>query len=65
MFKIIIYLTAKSNISQHLISILHLKVQYLFAKLDQDVIKLSHQMVVDSFSGADVFEFQEHFECSS
>lgn len=34
-------------------------VSYLFAKLNQDVIKFPHQMVVDGLCGADVFEFQE------
>lgn len=40
------------------------KVHYLFAILSQDVVRLSHQMVVDSLSGDDVFEFQEHVKGS-
>lgn len=37
---------------------------YLFQKLSQDVIKLSHQMAVDGLSGAYVFKFQEHVKGS-
>lgn len=55
-------------LSHNLIAIqivLDFTVQYLFAILSQDVIKLPHQMVVDGLSGADVLEFQEHVKGSS
>lgn len=40
-------------------------VKYLFAKLNQDIVKLPHQEAIDGFSWLDVLEFQEHIECSS
>lgn len=39
--------------------------KYLFAKLNQDVIKFSHQVIVDGLSRSDVLEFEEHVKCSS
>lgn len=39
--------------------------KYLFAILNQDIIKLLHQMSVDGLPSMDVLELQEHFECSS
>lgn len=40
-------------------------VRDLFAVLNQDIIKLPHQMTADGFSRMNMLEFQEHVECSS
>lgn len=57
-----LYLTSKFRCQPA--RFLHFTVQYLFAILSQDVIELSHQMLVDGLSGADVFELLKHVEGS-